>query len=143
MIRYEDRCCGRFPAPPFGTSRPETTCTHDFFLVRVDSETGEVSYVKGLTGPVALSRLDVHMSEWHNGSFRTTPLPDWSLGRLLSRLHVEEMEFLRDEFLRVAESVERYPNAIDDNAMDLSDSIQDVIELHRHGRIVTGRITDE
>lgn len=138
-VQYEDRCCKRMANGPIGTPNPATTCTHSFYLVRVDDVTGETSFVPHLTGPVALSRLDVRRHEWQRGSFKVAGLPEWSLGRLLAQLNLGEMEFLRDEFLAVGEDHPEYPKKAHLSAFDIADKIQDVMELHQHGRIVTER----
>jgi hypothetical protein len=137
--QYEDRCCGRFSDGPIGVRNPATTCTHNFYLVRVDQITGETSFVPHLSGPVSLSRLDVKRHEWQRGSFTVQGLPEWSLGRLLARLDIGELEWLRDEFLAVGEDHPQYPKKAHLDAFNVADQIQDVLELLQHGRIVTER----
>lgn len=137
--QYEDRCCKRMAAGPFGKPNPANTCTHEFYLVRVDQVTGETSFVPHLSGPVALSRLDVKRHEWERGSFTVQGLPEWSLGRLLARLNIGELEWLRDEFFRLGEAHSDYPKKAYCTEFDVGYKIQDVLNLLQHGRIVTER----
>lgn len=62
-----------------------------------------------------------------------------SIYTVLAKLDGDEIEFLRDEFLRAAEAPPEYPDIIDDIAMDAADLIQDVIEISRHGHTTTER----
>lgn len=137
--QYEERCCGRFSDGPIGVRNPATTCTHQFYLVRVDDQTGETSFVPHLSGPVSLSRLDVKRHEWQRGSFKVQGLPEWSLARLLARLDIGELEFLRDVFLKLGEAHPEYPKKAYCIEFDIADKIENVLELLQHGRIVTER----
>lgn len=69
MQSYGDRCCGKLA--PSGMTSParegDNTCSHEFFLVRIDRKTGETAYVPNLTGTVATARLDVKRHEWRKG----------------------------------------------------------------------------
>lgn len=62
-----------------------------------------------------------------------------TLGRLLSHLDTETIEFFRDEFVIAGENVPGYPAEADLDAFDFADWCHDVIEIRTYGRIVTER----
>jgi hypothetical protein len=69
-VDYKDRCCGRFAPSPMHAAEnsPENTCSHEFFLVRIDRKTGEISHIPNIDGPVATARLTVEKHEWREGA---------------------------------------------------------------------------